>query len=324
MKRSKAYGFTLVELLVVIGIIALLISILLPALGKARFQANLVKCESNLHQIGVAAGCYMANNKFQFEAYIGPSAPGNSGGWGGITGNPYDNSVNSGNWWGWPNTPKMLRRIGWAPGYAGSCIGPMCYIKEGYLKDTRVFYCPLDPSRKPLDGKYQLDYADTTAADNFYVNSIYVDPDPSQPLILTSYDFNPLQTSVAYKIRQTRCAGDYPGVPAGQAPFDGMNPNQAPLALDLLQGPKDKPEMNTDGSVADGMESHPGIWNVLRFDGSVQRVTSNSLTNPNSVLWRQQRYSVLDESVPAPGANTANWWVEYEAELKILIADNQK
>jgi len=59
-----ARGFTLIELLVVISIIALLIALLLPALGQAREAGLNAKCMSNLHQIGTAMAGFTTDNGF--------------------------------------------------------------------------------------------------------------------------------------------------------------------------------------------------------------------------------------------------------------------
>lgn len=72
MKRTS-HGFTLIELLVVISIISLLISILLPALGKARMAAYNAKCLANLKQIGIAFASYGAEHG---DSYLPPRAKG--------------------------------------------------------------------------------------------------------------------------------------------------------------------------------------------------------------------------------------------------------
>lgn len=69
MKRTRVNGFTLIELLVVISIIALLLSVLTPALRKAKESAKQVVCSSNLRQWGVVFLSYTTenNNKFWIE-----------------------------------------------------------------------------------------------------------------------------------------------------------------------------------------------------------------------------------------------------------------
>ena len=77
MKRLYRPGFTLVELLVVIGIIALLIAILLPALNKARESSKRAVCMANLRTIGQCQYVYVNDNKgkgFIFAYSVAPPA----------------------------------------------------------------------------------------------------------------------------------------------------------------------------------------------------------------------------------------------------------
>ena len=116
-RRPQHAAFTLVELLVVIGIIALLISILLPSLNAARRQATRIACAANIRSIGQSYQLYAAEYKGAYPPVQMWHWP--NGGWG----NPWwDNPDKAGN----PAIPD----------------GPGLLVANGYVKDPRIYYCP--------------------------------------------------------------------------------------------------------------------------------------------------------------------------------------
>lgn len=131
--RRKA--FTLVELLVVIGIIALLISILMPALRRARDQANRIKCMSHLRSVMMGVVMYTSENKLALPwCNWGGNLPGprndfSTPGW------LYDNR----GWGSWNQYPMESDGPNWQ------------FMENGaifkYLKSREVFKCPLHTDR---------------------------------------------------------------------------------------------------------------------------------------------------------------------------------
>lgn len=108
-------GFTLIELLVVISIIALLVGILLPALGAARKSAQSVVCLSNCRQMGTASTAYTVDNDGYFVRYREVYRPGGYPG------------TSRGSWW------------------------QASLHNQGYMPDRKGFTCPTLESNKEIE-----------------------------------------------------------------------------------------------------------------------------------------------------------------------------
>jgi len=121
--------FTLIELLVVVAIIAILAALLLPALSNAKEQARTAKCQSNLHQIGLAIQMYVQDE----DGFLPQTSP----------------------WW-MPDAPNVN---------ASCWLG---YLhRNNYLPGTQVMVCPSDALQSP-PFHYAYTYINESYGHNHY------------------------------------------------------------------------------------------------------------------------------------------------------------
>ncbi len=136
--RRKTQGFTLVELLVVIGIIALLISILLPSLQKARVQAKRLQCMNNERQLLGALLMYVNDNNGTFPSDTGDTAGNNT--------NPQGYIDNDSS----PYNPYAVELNPWAvpiPAYLGKYLGAPSLNPPNvntFFPSPAIAHCPDD------------------------------------------------------------------------------------------------------------------------------------------------------------------------------------
>jgi prepilin-type N-terminal cleavage/methylation domain-containing protein/prepilin-type processing-associated H-X9-DG protein len=145
-KARNRLAFTLVELLVVIGIIAILIGILLPTLNKARKQANLTQCQSNMRQIAVGMLQYITDNhSHMMIGWI------DKGAFGSTTAVPYPDG------WGWAGELMFQGYVRSENYYAN----PNDASQTQTTKNT-VFRCPEDIEQSGGNGSYPTDPANNS------------------------------------------------------------------------------------------------------------------------------------------------------------------
>lgn len=292
MKTKK--GFTLVELLVVISIIALLLAVLVPSLAKAREIAKRMVCGTQVKQIGVGMSGYAMEYNDKMPWYGGQT--------GGVPDDSKDESTihpwliyrthNSGNDLQYQDSSQKCACGGGGGSSPGTTHGkprPMriaCLFEAKLIPDGKVFYCPSNRAEnRRYDTYTRSDYGNAwgTPHQKYNAEKNLLPND----WIRSGYDYYPIDRSIVYGpgAGMTKMSDVFvPKVTCKK--FSRLSPS-SPYLSDVIWSKNDVVHRSgiKAGSAGSVVLKNPSI-NCLFADGHVRSVPDMAVTTPTNKTQR--------------------------------------